>query len=208
MPILGTRASSLQSLEKGSFESIATTTLASDTSSISFTSVPGTYKHLQLRFMAKGNNAGDLEYLGFRLNGFTGDYYWHQIYGEGSGTPTGTYFQQSFMRCFISGNNGANMFGVGITDILDYADTNKFKTLKTFSGYDLNGSGMATVCSGLYSSTSAVTSVTVLGSLYPTSGASDLSKDGGVNVSAAEVYAGCKPPSSVPLTRLPVLGVN
>ena len=49
----------------GSYESIASTTLSTDTSSITFSSIPNTYSHLQLRFMAKANNAGDLEYLVF-----------------------------------------------------------------------------------------------------------------------------------------------
>jgi hypothetical protein len=43
-----------------------------------------------------------------------------------------------------SPRNGAtaNAFGVGIIDILDYANTNKYKTIKSLDGCDLNGAGV------------------------------------------------------------------
>lgn len=164
MPIIGTIASSRRAFTiEGSMEPIAVATVPSGgISSITFGSIPQTYTHLQIRFMAKGDNAGDLEYLGFRFNGFTGNYWWHQFYGDGS-SVVATNFQQSFMRTFIAGNTGTNMFGVGVSDILDYTNTNKNKVIRTLSGYDLNGQGAVTLASGLWTDTSAITSITLLG---------------------------------------------
>jgi hypothetical protein len=55
----------------------------------------------------------------------------------------------------------ANVFGAGIIDLLDYADTNKFKTLRALSGTDNNGSGHIIFGSGLYQETTAISSVTL-----------------------------------------------
>jgi hypothetical protein len=163
MPILGIIASGQQGVNAiGDYESIATNTLGADASSITFSSIPSTYTHLQIRYIAKGNNAGDLEFLGFRFNGFTGDYYWHQIFGNGT-TGTATNFQQSFMRTFIQGSDGTNVFGVGVADVLDYRSTSKNKTLRMLGGANNNGTGYASLSSGLWTDTSAINSITILG---------------------------------------------
>ena len=47
------------------------------------------------------------------------------------------------------------MFGAGVTDILDYTNTNKYKTLRNFSGFDENGSGTIRLSSSANIGTSA-----------------------------------------------------
>jgi hypothetical protein len=45
-----------------------------------------------------------------------------------------------------------------IIDILDYTNTNKYKTIRSLSGFDANGSGLVRFSSGsMYSNTNAVT---------------------------------------------------
>ena len=68
-----------------SFESIASTTLASDTSSYTFSSIPQTYQHLQLRFITR-NAAAATGFGDFRLtvNGASSSYAWHKLSGDGS----------------------------------------------------------------------------------------------------------------------------
>ena len=56
----------------------------------------------------------------------------------------------------------ANVFGAGVLDILDYANTNKNKTAKTLAGFDANGSGFADLWSGAWYNTQAITSVTLV----------------------------------------------
>jgi len=50
---------------------------------------------------------------------------------------------------------------VGITDILDYASTTKYKTYKTLTGRDYNGSGGIGIQSNLWSNTTAVNTVNI-----------------------------------------------
>jgi subtilase family serine protease len=55
------------------------------------------------------------------------------------------------------------IFGAAIIDILDYANTNKYKTIRILSGNDNNGSGTIRFSSGaLYSNTNAVSSITLV----------------------------------------------
>jgi len=51
---------------------------------------------------------------------------------------------------------------VTIIDVLDYQDTNKFKTSRSLSGFDANGSGQVLLSSGSWRSTVAVNSITLL----------------------------------------------
>ena len=58
------------------------------------------------------------------------------------------------------------MFSAGVLDILDYANVNKYTTTRVLSGFNTNGSANGTavfLSSGLWMSTSAVTSITLTG---------------------------------------------
>ena len=60
----------------------------------------------------------------------------------------------------LAGNNSsASTFGTFIVDILDYKDTNKYKTIRGLAGTDNNGSGSVYFSSGLWMSTSAITRI-------------------------------------------------
>lgn len=140
-------------------EPIATTLVGSGgTSTITFSNIPNTYKHLQIRAIGKGASAGGRQIL-FQFNGDTGsNYNSHHIYGDGAsataqakGTSTNgwvTYWDSA-------------QFGCAIMDILDYANTNKYKTTRTLGGHDLNGSGYILLRSGLWMNTAAVTSISL-----------------------------------------------
>lgn len=146
------------------FEAIASTTLSSSASSITFSSIPGTYEHLQLRVYGKTNTTGVTSLnMGLRLNSDTGtNYAWHIIYGDGSGTVVD---RQTSDTQYLFGNfpsqDATNHFGVLITDIVDYASTNKNKTMRSLVGWENNGSGQSWFSSGLWINTAAVNSLTV-----------------------------------------------
>ncbi|NCU72421.1 MAG: hypothetical protein EBY66_05360 [Candidatus Fonsibacter lacus] len=53
----------------------------------------------------------------------------------------------------------ASVFGTTVVDILDYANTNKYKTFRSLMGIDNNGSGSIRLRSGLWMSTSAITAI-------------------------------------------------
>jgi hypothetical protein len=141
------------------YESIQTVTLGSSASTISFTSIPGTYKHLQIRAFARyttGTETG----VKMRINSDTGsNYAYHELYGTGTGAGAANGINQTAISDVIYINSTASVYGAAVVDILDYADTNKFKTIRSLNGADVNGGGYITFMSGLWRSTSAITNI-------------------------------------------------
>ena len=158
-PILGIMASGMSGnlwAPGKDFDSIATTTVgAGGSSTITFSSIPGTYKHLQLRITGLSTAADCV----LNLNGNNANYS-HQLYGNGATVSAAAYASQGY----IDAGNGAGTYpSVYVIDILDYADTNKYKTVRDLFGYDFNGSGRVGMNSMGYNTTSAVTSLSLTG---------------------------------------------
>ena len=151
------------------FESISTVTVGSGgSSSITFSSIPSTYQHLQIRVLARSTAANVQSYVKLEFNGDTtgSNYYSHYIQADGSTVAAGANASLSAHYDIAGANATTSVFGAMIFDVLDYDDTNKFKTTRVLGGVDNNGSGRMNLTSGLWRSTSAVTSVT----LTPASG--------------------------------------
>ena len=152
----------------GDFESIATVTVGGTSqSSISFTSIPATYTHLQIRAISKSNRTNPGEFqttLTMRLNSDSGsNYAYHRLIGDGSAASSTGSGSAPYMYFYFgsSSTSPANTFGAGVWDILDYTNTNKYKTVKYLSGIEDNTDGVANVGSGLWMSSSAVTSISI-----------------------------------------------
>ena len=169
MPILGIMASQISGhLETNSYESIATTTLSSSQATITFSSIPATYKHLQIRFIARDSDTGStFNYTTLQYNGdtSTASYTYHVLSGNGataagSGGGTGI-INYNLGGYIVAGGATASVFGAGVIDILDYANTSKYKTTRTLSGWDKNGAGSVGLSSGLWLSTSAISSIVI-----------------------------------------------
>lgn len=169
MPIIGIMASAnWASANASSFESIATVTAAGGETSLTFSSIPSTYKHLQVRGIGKAiDNVGGSIVLG-RINSDTNsNYATHYLRGDGSntgasGTATTTSYNLAYNK-YADGESNANIYGPIMIDIHDYANTSKYKTMRVFSGTDSNGlSSYVQLGSGLWMSTSAVTSVSLI----------------------------------------------
>ena len=170
-PMLGILASSGQVSRMGNYTSISTATVTSGgTASITFSSIPSTYTHLQIRLIARSSRASTFDSIDANFNGDSSNanYAQHQITGNGStaaayGYPTGTSGILGVPAIYTSAaSQSSGIFGVGVLDILDYANTNKYKTARSLSGIDANGSGNATLNSGLWLNTSAITSITLV----------------------------------------------
>ena len=58
-------------------------------------------------------------------------------------------------------NQTADRMGVVIVDILDYGSTTKNKVIRTFNGWDMNGSGDVYINSGMRINTAAITSIEI-----------------------------------------------
>lgn len=151
----------------GVFDSIATTVVgAGGTGSITFSSIPAGYKHLQLRFIARTDASGAVfDTVGMRFNSDSAaNYSYHVLGGDGASAFAGGYPNESVIQlnwCAMGASTAANIFGIGVVDILDYADTNKFKTVRALNGHDRNGAGILYLTSGNWRSTSAITSITL-----------------------------------------------
>ena len=146
----------------GAYDSIATAVGTGSSDTITFSSIPSTYTHLQVRGIANAANIGAL--MAMRLSGDTGsNYARHYLDGSGSSATAGAATSQTQMSFFDVTRlpTLSNTYGVFVCDILDYADTNKYKTVRILSGQDSNGSGGIDLTSGLWMSTSAVSSVTI-----------------------------------------------
>ena len=159
MPILGILASSMQAAV-GDYESIATVTVgAGGTTSVSFTSIPSTYTHLQIRALSLASSAGASGTIEFNsVTAPNANYYSHYLRGSGAAAQAGATAQYQFFPDFQGGSTSP---GSGVLDILDYANTNKNKTIRGLSGYDANGSGYVGLTSGAWFSTAAITSITI-----------------------------------------------
>ena len=140
------------------FFQIASTTLNTTASSVTFSSIPQGYTHLQVRYIARAT-VNDNTYMIF--NGDTGaNYSSHYIYGQGSSAASGNVTNgTSFFVDILTGSSTS--YSAGIVDILDYNNTNKYKTARTIAGIDLNGSGAVWHASGNWRNTAAITSITL-----------------------------------------------
>lgn len=163
MPILGVVASSYRSgvVDTGAMFPLQVITVGpAGASSVSFTNIPNTYTHLQLRFSV--GNTVDAFFIDMRFNNDTGSNYDnHRLRGDGSTATSGADINVSSIHLSRLGPlvSGTQFYNGGVTDILDYANTNKYKTIRTLGGYDRNGTGSVDLQSGLWRNTNAITSM-------------------------------------------------
>lgn len=147
------------------FESIATIT-PSGVSTITFSSIPGTYQHLQIRGICTDAGTNTLR---MSMNGITtNSYASHTLEGDGATLVSSGGATQGTIQVagrYYGLSNSASFFAGIIIDIHDYASTTKNKTVRSFNGFDANGAagapGMVGVSSGVFQSTAAVTSITL-----------------------------------------------
>lgn len=148
---------------------IQRTTLTTTATSVTFNSIPQTYASLQVRFIAKNNSAAGALPV-FNFNNDTGsNYAYHYLTGNGSAASASGVATTSYIQIYDFPDNTANIFGAAIADIHNYASTTQYKTLRSFHGFDANGSGNVRIGSGLWMSTAAITSVKIdfQGDSYP-----------------------------------------
>jgi hypothetical protein len=154
----------------GAYESIATTTLGSSQSSITFSSIPATFKHLQLRVIGRTDRSGsafDAFLIKANNDGTSGKYFYHYIVGDGATIGAGieTAYNGAVTYRIGGATAPANTFGVVITDILDYTSTSKYKTFRSLGGADYNGSspqGEVYFGSNLWTDTTDITSLVIV----------------------------------------------
>ena len=150
-----------------SFESIATATGTGSSGTITFSSIPSTYQHLQIRYIGRSDAAAVDRTITMRFNSDSGsNYAYHHLYGNGSTvTANGTSTTGVLIRSVTAASAAANVMGVGVIDIHDYASTTKNKTSRILSGLDGNTAStdyQIVLTSGLWINTSAINSITLI----------------------------------------------
>ena len=142
-------------LSNPAYEAIASTIMGGTLTSYTFSSIPSTYKHLEIRFAAITSSGG--ANIGLQLNGdSSSSYYYSQGYGDGSAYGIG-----ASVNNYLFGPYQSTTVGSGVFRIVDYLSS-LTKTSHSYGGDDKNGSGYTGFQSSMWNNTSAITSVTVM----------------------------------------------
>lgn len=143
-----------------SFELISTQVLESAVSSVTFSSIPATYTHLQLRVVGRASSTGNSTAVLVKVNNDSSSIYAvHSLTGNGSSvTSFGLGATAPFLRGIDIPDAAtvANGFGVSIMDFVDYASTSKYKTMRALYGKHSDANQLVGLASGVYQSTSAI----------------------------------------------------
>lgn len=152
-------SNSVTPVAASSFESIATLT-PSGTTSAAFTSIPSTYKSLQVRITARENSTDSVN---MSVNSLTGiaNYYTHYVYGTGASIFISYENQVNGVSEVVRAPNGGNVVGTSIIDIIDYASTSKLKTARGASGWlDPSLGRQVRIFTGWINTTAAISTLT------------------------------------------------
>ena len=157
------------------FESLSTVIVGSGgASDITFSSIPQGYAHLQIRGIARNNfSSNNGITLRMQFNSDTANNYSYHGVGtyQGASAATESFAGASQSFCYVGvvpdSLIASSIFSAHTIDILDYTDTNKFKTVRALGGYDFNGATSGYSYFYLHSSnwrsTNAITSIKLYG---------------------------------------------
>jgi hypothetical protein len=152
-------------LDPLAYQSIATVLVgAAGASNISFTSIPSTYKHLQLRMYNRTNRSysgNTVDAVNIKLDG---NLYTKLHRLQGDGVSAGSYVATDGFYTAQNGSGGTTNPGWGaqVFDLLDYSNTNKNKVGRLIGGYDPSiGGGYVQLSSWLWATTTTPTSIDI-----------------------------------------------
>ncbi len=138
MPILGVIASGISGHltppDTGAMFPLGMVSVGSGgTSTITFSSIPSTYKHLQIRMSY--NNLTGLDNMKMVLNGSVNSTRYHWLYADGSSAAATS--NTTNLLTYQAGRSDTQQYAA-IVDILEYANTSINKTIRTLGGVDNN----------------------------------------------------------------------
>jgi len=141
---------------------IASTTLSTTATTVTFNSIPNTYDDLQLIVYGRADTASN--YGRVRFNNDSGtNYSFTYLYGNGTSALSAQSSNNTSGYVFyFEIPSAANTFGSAKLDILNYANTTYNKSWLVRDAHDLNGSGTTDLAAGLYRSTSAISRLDVI----------------------------------------------
>jgi hypothetical protein len=171
MPILGIVASSrlTSPVPITGFFQIATD--APTGSSLTFSSIPSTYDHLQIHAFSKDSRSPVYSSWGMQFNGDSGNNYNYaspQIDSRVSGPFAGNAITANGIPGGAEPGNSASSYrAASVAKLFDYRNTNKYTTVLAYGGYVGFGDGsteqgIVYPVEGMWVNTAAVTSITIL----------------------------------------------
>ena len=157
------------------YESIASASGTGSSGTITFSSIPSTYTSLQIRVIARDTSAsGTATNISFRVGNGSIDtganYARHSLFTDmtvpevaANGAASGSAI--TMIGSVVGGGNTAGVHSVMVIDILDYASTTKYKTLRAYIGLPTGNTDSRVILqSGLWMSTSAINTIQLLDS--------------------------------------------
>ena len=141
------------------YEPIATQTLTSSQSSVSFTSIPSTYTDLVLVFNGEGTTDDNVV---FRFNSDSGSNYSNTRLSNNGNTPESAGFSNDTWIRYDYRNYLSTARNTTIYYLMNYSNTNTYKTVLIRNN---KGASAIDAAIGLWRSTSAISSI-YLGAPY------------------------------------------
>jgi hypothetical protein len=157
----------------GGMDALGSFTIVSSgsVSSITFSSIPQTYQHLQLRWVVQdGRSNGDGDTF-IRFNGNSSSIYtYRRLSANGSASNLSQVIDND--RGYLGYSNGnytTPRYSIGVADITDYSNANKTKTIKSLFSTNHNGETASNGdvsqigwFRGMWNNTNAITSMTII----------------------------------------------
>jgi hypothetical protein len=147
------------------YTALATVTLGSSASSVTFSSIPATYRDLVLISVPVDTAIGTSQSLFVRFNSDSGSNYPFVYMGtDTSGTPLAG---AATLTAIVAARYDNRQDGMGICRIMDYSATDKHKTTLTTGGMgNRTVSGITTLqAASRWANTSAITSLFIFSEL-------------------------------------------
>lgn len=136
------------------YEAIATNTLGSATSTVTFSSIPQTYTDLVLIIMG---NAGGATSASMRFNSDSGTNY-SNTYVQGDGSSVGNFRDVNVTSNWAGSFYSTTTPSISRHNIMNYANATTFKSSIIRGDY---GIGFTVVAAQVWRSTAAITSITL-----------------------------------------------
>jgi hypothetical protein len=134
------------------YDLIASNVLGSSASSVTFSSIPATYRDLVV--VVTGKRTSGADYMGIEFNeDFSDNYFNVRMYGDGSSATSQSFSGYSSGRAVDYMNTN---FGLSIIHIMDYAQS-KHKTILARG----NSTSLVYSAANRWANTAAITSLTL-----------------------------------------------
>lgn len=149
----------------GDFSTIATVTLASTASIVTFNSIPSTFKHLEIHGYGRTTNGVGIQDVTLQFNASSTGTYRHWGYGFDNDSTiymsNGSAQGPSSVGYFPGTAVGTSFTGAFYISILNYAATDRFKVARYLSGNAKDSGGNAVLTRGgqHWRSTDAITRI-------------------------------------------------